>query len=317
MMSVEGGRSLTPMNILIIDPTGSIASRAEPLFRARNWTCVTTADRASVLSVVVREVPDVILVHGDGPRGEAAHLCQRFKANALTSGIPLIVIEEAPPPAWLLMGMPAEAILQAPWEPAELLHHIESLLPAQIGSGSLDDLTNFPRRRSILDDLARRLLAREIFGVGLLSLRETEAYRQDYGRTGLDQFVVLVSVLLRRHTAGSTPVSIGYLEEGAFLITGSASTVHEIISQTIRDFDALVPAYYEMDTLFGQTDDHEVGPATWITLNGFAMLVEPDRFDHAVQIGAILSDGLLAGQDALQISCAKVPPVETASIAAD
>ncbi len=317
MMSGEGGLILGPMNILIVDPTGAIAPRAEPLFRARNWTSVTTANRAAALALVVREVPDVILIHGDGPRGEAAHLCQRFKANALTSGIPLILIEDAPPPAWLLMGMPAEAILQAPWEPEELLHHIEALLPAQIGSGSLVDLTNFPRRRSILDELARRVLAREIFGAGLLSLRETDAYRQDYGRTGLDQFVVLVSVLLRRHTAGSTPVSIGYLEEGAFLILGAISTVHEIVAQTIRDFDALVPAYYEMDTLFGQTDAHEVGPATWITLNGFVLLVEPDRFDHAVQIGAILSDGLLAGQDALLISSAKTTSVESTSIAAD
>ncbi|GIW03399.1 MAG: hypothetical protein KatS3mg059_0019 [Thermomicrobiales bacterium] len=305
------------MNVLIVDPTGAIAPRAEPLFRARNWTCVTTPDRAGALAVVVREVPDVIIIHGDGPRGEAAHLCQRFKANALTSGIPLILIEDAPPPAWLLMGMPAEAILQAPWEPEELLHHIEALLPAQIGSGSLDDLTNFPRRRSILDELARRMLAREIFGAGLLSLRETDAYRQDYGRTGLDQFVVLVSVLLRRHTAGSTPVSIGYLEEGAFLILGAISTVHELVSQTIRDFDALVPAYYEMDTLFGQTDAHEVGPATWITLNGVVLLVEPDRFDHAVQIGTLLSDGLAAGQDALLISCARATPAESTSIAAD
>jgi len=296
------GMHLASMNILIVDATGAVSPKAEPLFRARNWTCAHATDPRSALSIVARELPDTIVIHNDGSKGDAAHLCQRLKANALTSGIPIIVIEDRPPPAWLLSGMPAEAVLQAPWEPEELLHHVEALLPVQIGSGSLDDLTNFPRRRPIADELARRLLAREIFSVGLLCLREADAYRQDYGRTGLDQFVVLVSVLLRRNATGATPVSIGYLEEGAFLVIGASSTVHEIISQTIRDFDALVPAYYEMDTLFGQIDSHEVGPATWISLQGCVTLVEPDRYDHAVQIGAVLSDAILRGQDAQSVT---------------
>jgi hypothetical protein len=135
----------------------------------------------------------------------------------------------------------------------------------------------------------------------VLSLREADAYRQDYGRVGFDQFVVLVSVLLRRHSSGSNPVSIGYLEEGTFLVVGSSSTVHEIVAQTTRDFDSLVPAYYEMDTLFGKDQDHEVGPATWIGLQGAVCLAEPDRFDNIMQIGFVLSNAVSVGMDALQL----------------
>ena len=136
----------------------------------------------------------------------------------------------------------------------------------------------------------------------MLSLREADAYRQDYGRVGFDQFVVLVSVLLRRHSSGSNPVSIGYLEEGTFLVVGSSSTVHEIVAQTTRDFDSLVPAYYEMDTLFGKDEDHEVGPVTWIGLQGAVCLAEPDRFDNIMQIGFVLSNALNAGMDALRLN---------------
>jgi len=309
------------MNILIVDPENAVVPKAEPLLRQRNWTSVTTSDRAKALAIAANDTPDVIVIHGDGSAGEAAHLCQRFKSNALTSGIPLILVEDASPPAWLLAGMPADAVTQSPWEPEELLHHLEALLPAQSGSGSgsgsLDDLTNFPRRRSIMDDIARRLLSREFFGVGLLSLREAEAYRQDYGRIGLDQFVVLVSVLLRRHAAGSSPVSIGYLEEGTFLVVGASSTVHEIVASTSRDFDSLVPAYYEMDTLFGTVDDHDVGPTTWISLHGCVSLVEPERYDNVLQIGVVLADTLSTGAEALMISSSHRETIHHTGLAAD
>ncbi|MEA2530357.1 MAG: hypothetical protein QOG89_2001 [Thermomicrobiales bacterium] len=305
------------MNILIVDPENALAPKAEPLLRQRNWTSVTTTERSKALALAAQDTPDIIVIHGDGTAGEAAHLCQRFKSNALTSGIPLILVEDAPPPAWLLAGMPADAVTQSPWDPDELFHHLEALLPVQSGSGSLDDLTNFPRRRSIMDDIARRMLAREIFGVGVLTLREADAYRQDYGRTGLDQFVVLVSVLLRRHAAGSNPVSIGYLEEGTYLVVGSSSMVPEIVASTSRDFDSLVPAYYEMDTLFGTADDHDIGPATWIGLHGCVCLVEPERYDNLLQIGVVLADTLTAGHEALALSSARVEDHATTGMAAD
>ncbi|MGI8475417.1 MAG: hypothetical protein ACR2OO_03470 [Thermomicrobiales bacterium] len=305
------------MHILVVDQQSTIGSKIEPEFRLRNWRCLVCSDLAQAISEVVKDTPDAIVIHGDGAAGEAAHLCQRFKQNVLTSGVPLILIEDATPPAWLLAGMPADAVLQSPWNAEELLHHIESLLPVQVGSGSLDDLTNFPRRRSILDDVSRRLLAKELFAVGVLSLREADAYRQDYGRNGLDQFVVLVSVLIRRYAAGSNPVSIGYLEEGTFLVVGSTATVHEIIAQATREFDALVPAYYEMDTLFGQPDDHDVGPTTWIGLHGAVCLIEPDRFDNLLQIGYILSDTLGAGLTAVGTSVHRAVENATNGLAAD
>src|SRR3954452_20454786 len=289
------------MNILVVDPKSVIGPKVEPVLRGRNWQCAISHDTAESVAAIVKDAPDAVVIHGDGAAGEAAHLCQRFKQNVFTAGMPLILVEDSPPPAWLLAGMPADAILQTPWEAPELLHHIEALLPVSTGSGSLDDLTNFPRRRTAIDDVARRLLSKELFGVGVLSLREADAYRQDFGRSGLDQFVVLVSVLLRRHASGSVPISVGHLDDGNFLVLGPSSTVQEVIAQTTYEFDSLVPAYYEMDTLFGADDSHDVGPSTWIALQGGVCLVEPGGYENIWQIGYKLSDTLQMGADALQL----------------
>jgi DNA-binding response OmpR family regulator len=305
------------MNILVVDPKSVIGPKVEPVLRSRNWGCTIVRDMSRAVAALTNNSPDAVVIHGDGPNGEAAHLCQRFKQNVLTAGMPLILVEDSTPPAWLLAGLPADAILQSPWEPDELMHHVEALIPVTTGSGTLDDLTNFPRRAAAIDDIARRLVSRELFGVGVLSLREADAYRQDYGRTGLDQFVVLVSVLLRRHASGSNPVSIGYLEEGSFLVVGSSSVVHQIVAQTTRDFDALVPAYYEMDTLFGKDENHEVGPTTWIGLQGAVCLIEPERFDNILQIGFVLSDTMATGLEAVQISSYRSARDATSGLAAD
>ena len=304
------------MEILVVDPNRAIEGIASPAFRAKGWSSAVVKDRVEAVSRTLRIVPDVILVHGDGTGAEAAHLCQRLKGNPLTAGIPLVLVEDGVPPAWMLMSMPADAIAQAPWEPPELVHHIEILGPSIGTADILDDLTNFPRRRSVVTELERRMVVREVFAAGLITLREADAYRQDYGRTGLDQFIVLVSILLRRNAAGGTPVSIGYLDEGAFLVLGAPNTVHAVMAQTIREFEALVPAFYEMDALFGNAEQ-EAGPKTWIGVQGGICIVEPGRYDNVLQIGFMLAESIAAGNEALREATTQAEPEVVQPFAAD
>jgi DNA-binding response OmpR family regulator len=303
-----------PMNALIVDPKNSVEAVLSPALTARQWHVDHARHIYEINDLIMNHPPDLIVVHGDGAGGEAAHVCQRFKQNVLTAGIPIVLVEDSPPPAWMLAGLPADAILQAPWEPEEFFHHVEVLLPGQTITSSLDDLTNFPRRASMIDEMQRRVLARELFGVGVLNLKEADAYRQDFGRSGLDQFVVLVSVLLRRHAAASTPISVGHLDDGNFLVIGPNSAVQEVIAQTTYEFDSLVPAYYEMDTLFGADDSRDVGPSTWIALQGALCLVEPNGFENIWQIGYRLSDTLTAGADAIQSLSDVQMPDETSTL---
>ncbi len=304
-----------PMHLLIIDPTTTVESVLEPHAAERGWTMDRVATMPDLNSALADQSPDLVLVHGDGAGGEAAHTCQRLKQNVLTAGIPILLFEDTSPPAWMLAGLPADAILQAPWDIEEFFHQVSVLIPGTEGTRTLDDLTNFPRRTAVIDDMHRRVVARELFGVGILNLREADAYRQDFGRSGLDQFVVLVSVLLRRHAAGSVPISVGHLDDGNFLVLGPSTTVQEVVAQTTYEFDSLVPAYYEMDTLFGADDSHDVGPATWIALQGGVCLVEPGGYENIWQIGCKLADTLADGAEALHIVSIDSIPDGTATLA--
>gem|GEM_PF-1370719 len=299
---------VSPMQILVVDPRHEIAPVAEPLFASNGWTTSVIDSRTRAFAQALAETPDVVVIQGDGARGETAHLCQRFKHNPLTAGIPLLLVEDGIPPAWVLPNMPVDAVAAAPCDPTELVHQVQMLLP-DTGSQPLDDLTNFPRRRSILDELERRMVSRDLFAAGLLTLKASHDYELDLGRTSLDQFVVLLSVLLRRNATATATVSIGHLSNDSFLLLGPPAMIHQILATTTRDFEALVPAFYEMDALFDENEE-VVGAPKWIAAQGALTLVEPGRFENTLQVGFALAEYLRAGQELAQPETLAIAPVQ-------
>lgn len=75
-----------------------------------------------------------------------------------------------------------------------------------------------------------------------------------------------------------------------------------------------MPAFYQMDARFG-AGDQRAGPATWIGLQGAVSLVEPGRFDDALQIGFVLAEAIAAGTNGLRQ--ALPPPAAGEAGAAD
>ena len=91
-----------PMNALIVDPMTTVNDALAPALSARKWHVDHARHVHEINELIMNHPPDLIVVHGDGAGGEAAHICQRFKQNVLTAGIPIILVEDAPPPAWML-----------------------------------------------------------------------------------------------------------------------------------------------------------------------------------------------------------------------
>ncbi len=278
------------MHIFIIDPKYVMARISESAFRAHGWRSTVIQDYTAAISQIMQDVPDAIVVQGDGVSGGAAHLCQRFKSNTLTAGVPVVHIEEAIPTPWLVTGVPADAVLQMPWDPDELIQQIEMIVPMNSSGDEVDDLTSLPRRRAVMSEIGRRLDIREEFAIGHVMLRQIDAYRQDYGRMGVDQFAAVVSSLLRRHDAGFSPASFGYLDEGSFIVIGDERQVTEIMANSASDFEVLVPAFYDNTGMFGAVTSQTDGPSTWVGLHGGLVHVKAGGYDNLLQIGYALSD---------------------------
>jgi hypothetical protein len=304
------------MHVYIIDPKYVMARISETACRGQGWRTTVIQDYASALSQIVLDVPDAIVVQGDGVTGAAAHLCQRIKNNAFTAGIPIVHIEEALPAPWLVTGVPADAVLQMPWDPDELIQQIEMIVPMTAGTDGVDDLTGFPRRRAAMGDFNRFLMEQKQFAVGHVTLRQFDSYRQEYGRMGMDQLVVLAAALLRRHEAGPNPIKFGYFDEGGFVVVGSAPAVEEVISIMVRDFEVLIPSFYDNSGMFGEETVIADGPSTWVGVQGGQISVEPGKFDNLLQIGYALTDLLDRGADALQLNCAPGQTTAATEVAA-
>jgi DNA-binding response OmpR family regulator len=305
------------MHVYVIDPKYVMARISETACRGQGWRTTVIQDYASALSQIVVDVPDAIVVQGDGVTGAAAHLCQRIKSNAFTAGIPIVHIEEAVPTPWLVTGVPADAVLQMPWDPDELIGQIEMIVPMNAGTDEFDDLTSFSRRRNMMGELTRLMMAQDTFTIGHLSLRQFDSYRQEYGRMGLDQLVVLAGSLLKRHDSGPEPVRFGYLDEGSFVVVGSNERVEETVSNTVRDFELLIPSFYDNSGMFGEETGQADGPTTWVGIHGGLFLAEPGKFDNLLQIGYALTDLLDRGEDPLLLNARVAKTNIATSMAAD
>jgi hypothetical protein len=141
-----------------------------------------------------------------------------------------------------------------------------------------------------MSEISRRLDSREEFAIAHVSLRQIDAYRQDYGRMGVDQFAVVVSSLLRRHDAGFAPASFGYLDDGSFIVIGDEPQVTEIMANSARDFEVLAPAFYDNTGMFGAETTQADGPSTWVGVHGGLIRAKAGGYDNLLQIGYALSD---------------------------
>jgi hypothetical protein len=305
------------MHVYVIDPKYVMARISETACRGQGWRTTVIQDYASSLSQIVVDVPDAIVVQGDGITGAAAHLCQRIKSNAFTAGIPIVHIEEAVPTPWLVTGVPADAVLQMPWDPDELIQQIEMIVPMNAGTDEFDDLTSFSRRRKAMSEITRLMMEQENFAIGLLSLRQLDSYRQEYGRMGLDQLVVLAGSLLRRSDIGSDSTTFGYLDEGCFVVVGTSGPVEETISNAVRDFELLIPSFYDTSGMFGDETAQADGPTTWAGIHGALFSAEPGKFDNLLQIGYALVDLLDRGADMLVVGEGSGQAKVSTSLAAD
>jgi DNA-binding response OmpR family regulator len=305
------------MHVYVIDPKYVMARISETACRGQGWRTTVIQDYASALSQLVVDVPDAIVVQGDGVTGAAAHLCQRIKSNAFTAGIPIVHIEEAVPTPWLVTGVPADAVLQMPWDPDELIQQIEMIVPMNAGTDEFDDLTSFSRRRKMMSELTRLMMAQENFAIGHLTLRQLDSYRQEYGRMGLDQLVLLAGSLLRRYDSGSDPINFSYLDEGCFVVVGSVEQIEESISNTVRDFERLIPSFYDDAGMFGEETAQVDGPSTWVGVHGGLFSAESGKYDNLLQIGYALADLLDRGADALFVDFGSGSTKVSTTLAAD
>lgn len=115
--------------ILVADDDRLIRTLFSDILEGFGYTAILASDGEEALRKVRAEPPDLIMLDIMMPKRNGIQVAQELKNHPATSGIPIIMVTSLP-------GTPAaqvsraNAYLQKPFRPEDLLKQVSALLPA-------------------------------------------------------------------------------------------------------------------------------------------------------------------------------------------
>lgn len=215
----------TPGTILAADDEPANLEVLRRLMTRHGYTVVTARDGAQVLTAVVRERPDLILLDVEMPEIDGFEVCRRLKADPATRLVPVVIITGLAEADDRIRGIDAGAddFLTKPFNVPELLARVRSLVRLKRYTDELDSAESVilslgmtieardPCTQGHCQRLARYATALgERLGLGddqLVALHRG-GYLHDVGKVGIPDVLLLKEgrytpeehVLMQRHT---------------------------------------------------------------------------------------------------------------------
>ena len=116
-------------SVLVVDDDHGVSAVFKRLLTADGFTVTTVADGSSAAALVAVHQPDVVLLDVLMPGVDGFEICRRFKADALTRLIPVILITALSDQQSRIRGLQvgADDFLSKPVDTEELLTRVRSL----------------------------------------------------------------------------------------------------------------------------------------------------------------------------------------------
>ncbi|MCW5800108.1 MAG: Response regulatory domain-containing protein [Nitrospira sp.] len=119
-------------SLLLIDDSVDFQRLVQTFLEGSPWRCLCAADAVQATGMALRESPKVMLLDLGLPGGGGFLLLERFRANARTATIPIIITtaQTAPGLEQQARHKGAVAFLQKPFEKPHLLDLLHHVLPS-------------------------------------------------------------------------------------------------------------------------------------------------------------------------------------------
>ncbi len=121
--------------ILVVDDEPSILRSTELLLNDLGFDVVTTPDPRSVLAMLARERPDLLLQDVRMPGLDLAQLVAAIRADPLVRHVPVLLFSASMDLPDIQARVGAAGFLEKPFKPEEVVHAIRrALAPVPTGS---------------------------------------------------------------------------------------------------------------------------------------------------------------------------------------
>lgn len=258
---------------------------------------ITEAENGEeALKILESKSYDLLLIDYKMPKMDGREVCKRVKKDLLLRHLPIIMITGKGEMTDKVGGIEAGAddYIVKPFEPKELLAHIQMITRRRDIDLEANPLTRLPGNVSILNELSDKIASKNIFAVCYIDLDKFKCYNDTYGFEHGDQVIKETARILVRtaQELGNPNDFVGHIGGDDFVLVTTLNKAEEIANKIISEFDRIVPSYYnETDRNNGYViGKNRQGLEQKISLLSVSICVVTNEFrkiDHVAQIGEI------------------------------
>ena len=237
--------------ILIIEDDFDLAEMLNSFFRVQGYDVFTSNWGEDGIRAVIAIRPDLVILDIRLPDIDGYEVARRLRSDRKTMEIPIIFLTERRDRADKLQGLElgADDYITKPFDVQELKLRVRNA----IRRADLDSLTNpvtgLPEGQVVLQRV-QEWLKNDSWAILLVSLKNMEAFHEQYGFVASDDVIRAVSLMLNNtiKETGAGEDFIGHYSPNEFLIFAdpvSAGVINERIrSRLEKALDYFYPAKY-------------------------------------------------------------------------
>jgi diguanylate cyclase (GGDEF)-like protein len=284
--------------ILTVDDDPDILDVLD-LTLSEHYEIVQAHNGAEGLKMVQQHIPDLIVCDCMMPVMNGREFCKTLKKDLLLQHIPVIMLTGKGEVQDRITGIEAgvDDYMVKPFAPDELLARIKMIMRRTVRSLDANPLTHLPGNTTIMEELQRNIAGGTAFAVGYADLDKFKAYNDKYGFEKGDEVIKGIARVLIKNVRGigGPNAFIGHVGGDDFVFISEDSLMDEICENVVKDFDAIVPGFYnEEDARLGHfvSKDRQGKEQTFTLLSvSIAIVSAATRsLTHVAQIAEIAAE---------------------------
>ena len=226
--------------ILIVEDDFDLAEMLNSFFRVQGYDVYTSNWGEDGVRAVSAIRPNLVILDIRLPDIDGFEVARRLRTDRKTMSIPIVFLTEKRDRADRLLGLElgADDYITKPFD----VHELKLRVRNAIQRAELDTLTNpvtgLPEGQIVLEHV-RECLKNDNWAILLISLRNLEVFRENYGFVASDDVIRAVSLMLSNSLkeSGAADDFVGHYSAYEFLIfsdTGSANAMNERIRSRLE-----------------------------------------------------------------------------------
>lgn len=242
--------------VLIADDDPNLRFLLSDMLQRAGFDVLVAEDGSALLQIAQEQLPDIILVDLMLPGVDGYEAIRQLRNDTRTAHLPIIIVTARTNPADVVIGFDtgADDYVTKPFNEAELIARIRSLLRRTTQRPVRNPLTGLPGNSLIVEELRYRLQRGESFVLLYIDLNDFKAFNDSYGFARGDQAIRLLAQICeqaQQHFA-KYPTFLGHIGGDDFVMLCPTTIAADISRWIVEQYEqSAVKLYDEVDRTRG------------------------------------------------------------------